>query len=101
LVHRVLVLVVVLALEGLRLVCRLGLRLVRLSVLVDDRVPFLGCGFELGPKRRVLQLRAGQRVVELSAPLVPEIPGNQLVKSRLRDLNPGPQLYESCALPLS
>jgi hypothetical protein len=23
------------------------------------------------------------------------------LESRLRDLNPGPQLYESCALPLS
>src|SRR6185312_9167567 len=23
------------------------------------------------------------------------------IQSRLRDLNPGPQLYESCALPLS
>jgi hypothetical protein len=26
---------------------------------------------------------------------------DHLHQSRLRDLNPGPQLYESCALPLS
>src|SRR5262249_12106260 len=31
----------------------------------------------------------------------PSIADSGLPQSRLRDLNPGPQLYESCALPLS
>jgi hypothetical protein len=35
-----------------------------------------------------------------AAETVPNAVGIEL-ESRLRDLNPGPQLYESCALPLS